>query len=291
ANTRPGGGPMLYHNEGHGAFSAVPDSGVADSGLASGDFLQPCSADYDNDGFMDIFVGGPTSTGLFHNNGNGTFSQVTDSPVVTPPRPPGSVYPSCGFADYDNDGFLDLFVAAGCFPASPICQPLYPFLFHNSGDGTFAPVTQGELLTTSVTQTVGAVWGDYDNDGFPDLFLTEGAFWPDPQQSLLFHNDGNANGWLNVKLVGTVSNRSAVGAQVRVDAFYRGAERTQLRMVGGDGGGTNALTAAVGLADATSATVRIAWPSGMAQELHDVAPRQFLTVTEPACTNPGPARA
>src|SRR4030095_9100867 len=127
----------------------------------------------------------------------------------------------------------------------------------------------------------GAAWGDYDNDGFLDLFLGQGAFWPSPVQNLLFHNDGNANAWLNVKLVGTVSNRSAIGAKVRVKAFFRGESRWQLRAVSGGESETNqqSLNAEFGLADATVIdTIRVEWPSGIVQELQDVAPRQFLTI-------------
>jgi hypothetical protein len=106
---------------------------------------------------------------------------------------------------------------------------------------------------------------------------------------MLFHNDGNANAWLNVKLIGTVSNRSGIGAKVRVMASYRGAARWQLRtIISGDGESnqSNALNATFGLADATVVdTVRVEWPSGIVQELHDVTPRQFLTVTEPSCAN------
>jgi hypothetical protein len=101
--------------------------------------------------------------------------------------------------------------------------------------------------------------------------------------SLLYHNNGNGNAWLNVKLVGTVSNRSAIGAKVRVKAFYRGASRWQLRDVSGGDSSSNQqpLNAEFGLADATTIdTVRVEWPSGIVQELHDVAPRQFLTMTE-----------
>jgi hypothetical protein len=88
-----------------------------------------------------------------------------------------------------------------------------------------------------------------------------------------------------VKLVGTVSNRSAIGAKVRVNAFYRGESRWQLRDISGGDSENNqqSLNAEFGLADATIIdTVRIEWPSGIVQELRDVAPRQFLTVTEPA---------
>jgi hypothetical protein len=127
-------------------------------------------------------------------------------------------------------------------------------------------------------------WVDYDNDGFLDLFGAEGAFASAPKTNTLFHNDGNANAWLNVKLVGTISNRSAIGAKVRVNAFLRGASRWQLREISGGDSQENqqSLNAEFGLADATLIeTVRVEWPSGIVQELRDVAPRQFLTITEP----------
>jgi hypothetical protein len=127
-------------------------------------------------------------------------------------------------------------------------------------------------------------WGDYDNDGFLDLFVSQGYFEPEPHTNLLYHNNGNANAWLNVKLVGTRSNRSAIGAKVRVKAFYRGASRWQLREISGGDSGANqqSLNAEFGLADATIVdTLRVEWPSGAVTELHDVAPRQHLTITEP----------
>ena len=86
-----------------------------------------------------------------------------------------------------------------------------------------------------------------------------------------------------MKLVGTVSNRSAIGAKVRVKAFYRGASRWQVREISGGDGNANqqSLNAEFGLADAsTIQTVRVEWPSGTTQVLHHVAPRQFLTITE-----------
>ena len=89
-----------------------------------------------------------------------------------------------------------------------------------------------------------------------------------------------------MKLVGTVSNRSAIGAKVRVNAFYRGASRWQVREISGGDSESNqqSLNAEFGLADATTIdTLRVEWPSGAVQELHDVAPRQFLTITEPLC--------
>ena len=272
----------LYRNQGGGVFSSVTNSGLSDQ-----ESFVVCVGDYDNDGSTDVFLAATNSVALFRNNGSGTFARVMDGPIATQTIPTG-IFTSCGWADYDNDGFLDLFVGVGsCYPIpSPSCQPeLHPFLYHNNGDGTFTSVTDGPIVTTLVTQTPGASWGDYDNDGFLDLFLSQGAVWlPGPVPNMLFHNNGNANAWLNVKLVGTVSNRSAIGAKVRVKAFYRGATRWQLRtIISGDGESnqSNALNAVFGLADATTIdTVRVEWPSGIVQELHNVAPRQFLTITE-----------
>jgi len=192
---------------------------------------------------------------------------------------------SPAWGDYDNDGFVDLFVSTGnCYPDPSNCVPRKNVLYHNEGDGTFTKVTEGPVVNDVVTQCPAATWGDYDNDGFLDLFVAQGSLAVTPQTNLLYHNDGNANAWLNVKLIGTRSNRSAIGAKVRVNAFYRGASRWQLRDVSGGDGNNNqqSLNAEFGLADATIVdTIRVEWPSGQVQELHDVAPRQFLTITEP----------
>ena len=125
-----------------------------------------------------------------------------------------------------------------------------------------------------------AAWGDYDNDGFLDLFVsraTAGA-------NLLYHNNTNENHWLKLRLVGTRSNRAAIGAKVRVRATINGQTFWQMREVsGGDGHmGQNSLHVHIGLGNATNADlVRIEWPSGAVQELENVASKQFLTITEP----------
>ena len=124
-----------------------------------------------------------------------------------------------------------------------------------------------------------AAWGDYDNDGFLDLFVGTGG-----SANLLYHNSGNTNHWLKFRLVGTWSNRAAIGAKVRVGATIDGESIWQMREVsGGDGHmGQNSLHVHVGLGDATNAEfVRIEWPSGTVQELENVASNQILTITEP----------
>lgn len=263
----------LYQNDGTGAFARVSGTGLDERVEATS---AVCWADYDNDGDLDLYLANADLNSLYRNDGDGGFSSIADSVTVTEGLPGAAISTNCAWADYDNDGFLDLYVSWG----NPFITPStsFVFLFHNEGDGTFARVTEGEL----VTRRGGfPAFGDYDNDGFVDLLLSSGAFSQNYTQ--LYHNDGNANAWLIVKLIGTVSNRSAIGAKVRVHASYRGASRWQLREISGGDGQENqqSLDAEFGLADATNIdTVRVEWPSGIVQDLTDVTPRQRLTVTE-----------
>ena len=208
-----------------------------------------------------------------------------DLQPASDPQRPRTLATSCAWGDYNNDGFIDLYVNAADL-AFPVPSRTHNLLYRNNGDGTFTKVTDGPVATDLTVGSSGATWGDYDKDGFLDLFVSQGGFAPDPQTNLLYHNDGNGNGWLNVKLVGTVSNRSGIGAKVRVNANYRDQSRWQVRQISGGDGESNqqALNAAFGLADASTVdTLRVEWPSGAVQELHNVAPRQFLTITEPYC--------
>jgi hypothetical protein len=267
----------LYRNDGAGSFVRVLNSGLNSVLLTSG----ACWADYDNDGRQDVFLTHDTKNSLFHNNG-GVFSLVaTSAPELEPLPLPTTIYTSCAWGDYDNDGFIDLAVGMADI-TFPEPNPNRTLLFRNRGDGTFEKVTAGAVVD-ELTGVGIMSWVDYDNDGFLDLAGARGIFAPTPRTATLFHNDGNTNAWLNVKLVGTVSNRSAIGAKVRVNAFFSGASRSQLREIfGGDSiGNMQSLNAEFGLADATVIdTLRVEWPSGIVQELHDVAPRQFLTITE-----------
>src|SRR6185369_10873630 len=132
----------------------------------------------------------------------------------------------------------------------------------------------------------GCVWGDYDNDGFLDLFVANGAN-QNAQNNFLYRNNGNSNSWINIRGVGNVSNRSAGGAKVRVKSTIGAEPLWQLREIsGGSGyGSQNDLRASFGLGDATNIdTVRIEWPSGIIQEMRNVAVKQFLTVTESVLT-------
>ena len=269
------GANRLYHNKGAGVFVRVTNGDVPNEGGAA--VGSGCAwGDYDNDGHLDLFVakGGLRtiqSDALYHNNGDGTFTRLTEGSIVNE----AGNHVGCAWADYDNDGNLDLFVTA------QLGQ--HNLLYHNNGDGTFTSVTEGNIVTDTSYSPNGA-WADYDNDGFLDLFVANGAFTIGSANNFLYHNDGNANRWLKIKCVGGPSNRAAIGAKVRVNATIRGASRWQLREIsGGSGfGSQNSLIAHFGLGDATNVdTVGIEWPSGAVQELHNVGANRFLTVTEP----------
>jgi hypothetical protein len=187
---------LLYHNEGAGVFTSVTNGLIVhDVSVGQGTSW----GDYDNDGYLDLFVVNPNARNfLYHNNGDGTFNKITNGPIVTDIATGGG----CGWADYDNDGYLDLFVAN---------RRGVNFLYHNSGDRTFTRITTG-IVPTDAADAVSGAWADYDNDGFPDLFVTEiNSF-----NNRLYRNNGNTNAWLTLKLEGRLSNRTAIGAKVRV---------------------------------------------------------------------------
>ena len=125
---------------------------------------------------------------------------------------------------------------------------------------------------------MGGGWGDYDNDGFLDLFVTETH-----GNNALYHNVGNTNHWIKFQFEGTVANRTAIGAKVRLKATIGGQTFWQMREVSGGNFCQNDLRPNFGLGEATNVDlVRIEWPSGIVQEFQNVAADQFLTVTEPS---------
>jgi len=264
-------GNFLYHNTHDGTFTRVLTNQVATGVWADGAWGATWG-DYDNDGLLDLFVTGKTSSNrLYHNNGNGVFTNVTAGPMLLPPV--GGSSRACAWGDYDNDGYLDLFVAS---------DNATNRLFHNNGDGTFTQVLSGPAVDERAGPYCNACgWVDYDNDGSLDLFVTR-ATDSFPTSNLLYHNNGNTNAWLEVKLVGSASNRSAIGAKVRLHATIGGKPLWQQREIGNGGGRwINPLVAHFGLGDATNVDLlHIEWPSGITQTLTNVSSKQILTVVE-----------
>ena len=188
----------LYRNNGDGTFTDVTiRAGVDAEGLFG---MGAAVGDYDNDGCPDLFVLGYGRCILFHNNGNGTFTDVTDRAGVGNLRKWGS---SAAWFDYDNDGLLDLVIAnyvdwspeenfwcgdkgpglrSYCHPDVYRGQP--PTLYHNNGDGTFSDVSKRSGVGIRPGNGLGVVTFDYDNDGWQDIFITN-----DQMPNFLFHNN------------------------------------------------------------------------------------------------------
>jgi hypothetical protein len=244
----------LWRNDGEGQFTAMPDDLPAHAGA-----LHAAWADYDNDGDLDIAIGYFSGVSIYSNEGGGAFVQAANfSGSLTTPA----------WADYDNDGHLDLMVVGGQD------TPAKAGLFHNNGDGTFTPAT--EVFTELADNWLGCAWGDIDDDGFMDLAMAH-----QHGRNALFRNLTNDNHWLKFKLVGTASNRDAIGAKVRVLATIGGQAVWQMQEVNGGYQIQNDTRLNFGLGDATSVDiVRIEWPSGNVQEYSDVASDQIRTVTE-----------
>ena len=178
---------VLYHNNGDGTFTSVPGAGGladAEHGITDGSIVS--FADYDNDGYMDVVMGGNgSSDALYHNNGDGTFTEVTTAAGFTPRAN------TQGFAwgDYNNDGLLDLYISRGKASGKGV---LNNTLYRNNGNGTFTDVTS-QARVDDGTNTWAAVWGDYDNDGFLDLFVARpgtSALGPG-NANILYHNNGD----------------------------------------------------------------------------------------------------
>jgi hypothetical protein len=282
----------LYHNTGAGTFTKV----IGDPLVSEASYWTAAAwADYDNDGDLDVFVpsgGIPGYSGpvaLYRNDGAGHFTKMTTNNVgpLVSERVNSS---SCAWGDYDNDGWIDLFVANG-YDDHGVTSPRQCLLYRNNGDATFTKITTGSLANEWSTATA-ANWVDIGNTGFLDLFMTT---HPDSEAFVnrLYRNNGNSNNWLCVKCVGTVSPRWGTGAKVRARATTRGMPMSQLRLIdaGGSSWGGQSFVAHFGLGDATNVdVVRIEWTSGIVQELHNVPVKQYLTVTEPArlqMTQPG----
>jgi hypothetical protein len=265
------GNTRLLQNNGHGFFNLATPASFAQSPGGYGVW-----GDVDNDGFAHLFVGGDTASGarpnaLYRNLAGQDFSDVAAAAgVAVRMRAFAST-----LGDYDNDGWLDIFAAYWYEGAADASRT--NVLFHNRGDGTFESLDVGSPIRDGADQRLGARWVDYDNDGWLDLFLTCGTSSGTtqyPRLNHLFRNNGigagNTNHWLKIKLNGQTSNRSGIGAKIRVKATIAGKELWQVREMTGNGYSQTCpgLIAHFGLGDSVQATtVRIEWPSGIVQTL------------------------
>ena len=277
---------MLYRNNGDGTFMDVAlFVGVAlgAKGIPMGG-MGTSFGDYDNDGWLDIvvtnFQDDPNS--LYHGEGDGTFADASYAS-----RLGGVSLPYVGwgvdFVDLDNDGFVDLFVGNGnIYDNVELLDPGYTYpqrnhVFRNQGDGTLNDISSqcGPGLGLNKVSR-GVAFGDYDNDGDIDVLITNSNQTPD----LLLNESSNQNNWFNLRLVGTASNKDAIGAQVKVFAPGLGPQFREVKS------GSSYLCQSdmrlhFGLGNASIVDrIEIRWPSGLKQTFEGIEPNQFLEVRE-----------
>ena len=334
---------QLFQNDGSGSFEDVAEeAGVQNWRYCKGSAW----GDYDNDGDADLYVsnfGGENR--LFRNNGDGTFSDVAPEMGVTEPLDSFATW----FWDYDDDGWLDIFAAGYGEDIEDVAADLlgltrdgpHPRLYRNVGGQGFEDVTR-ETGLMRVHLAMGADFGDLDNDGFPDLFLGTGApsydalapnvmyrndsgkgfqdvafsggfghlqkghgasfgdldrdgdldlfvqvggFFPgDGFVNALYKNPGHGNRWLSVKLVGTQSNRAAIGGRIKVTVVESDGNRRSVYSTVSNGSsfGGSTMTRQIGLGKAQSVeSLEVYWPaSGMRQVFSDVPLDTHLRVIE-----------
>jgi hypothetical protein len=282
----------LYHNLGDGKFEDVAKAhGMHQPTESFGAWFW----DYDNDGCLDLFCAAystgigdmaaqwlgvprphPETMRLWRGDGKGGFTDVTKAVGLDLPALPMGA----NFGDLDNDGWLDFYLGTG----DPYYYSLMPnLLFHNLGGKGFGDVTMASG-TGHLQKGHGVTFADLDQDGDLDLYTIQGGAYPgDAAHNALFANPGNSNHWLGVQLVGTHSNRTAVGARLAAAIDEAGVRRTVHREVGTGGCfGANPLRQHLGLGQATVVrTLTITWPrDGKQQVLQDVPCDRVIRVVE-----------
>ena len=260
-------GTALFRND-NGIFENVTvAAGVYFAGTTTG--ITP--GDYNNDGFIDMYLSNYSSPGckLYRNNGDGTFTNVavqagvqgyTDTRLAV-------------FNDFNNDGWLDIFSSH---------HDIYVYgnlMWRNNQDGTFTNIAESIGLWTSLMQGdyFGTAWGDYNLDGDVDLFVAGHR-----DEFVLYRNNRSETAPANyvvLELEGTTSNRDAIGARVTADLGSITLTRT---VQGGEGAhGFQSLPIEFGLYDATSIqTLEINWPNGLVESYTDISANQYVYAIE-----------
>jgi enediyne biosynthesis protein E4 len=258
----------LYLNNGDETFtSADVPSLLQNGGSTSGSNWE----DIDNDGDFDVLLINWSNqrNNLLINNGDGTFTKLNEAPFTTDIA--NSFGSSVG--DIDNDGDLDIIISKAFTTLKTI-----NLLYINNNDGTFTK--SNDTAVQDSGWTYGLAFGDYDNDGWLDLF--EARCFNANENNVLFHNNGGTNNWIELNLEGVLSNKSAIGAVVKLKAEISGTPVWQMRKVAGQNGycGQN-LQIHFGLGNATQIdSLVIQWPSGIIQSLDNVLINQYNKIKE-----------
>ena len=275
----------FFHNKGGGKFEERSfDAGVAlpeDGNFISG--MGVDARDIDNDGYPDIiYVALDYEVfPLFRNLGNGRFADITAASGIARLSAPMAGY-SPTIADFDNDGWKDIFVSRGHVQSlqytgrGSVEQP--NTVFRNLGGAKFEALTAEAGLTRQPPgRHRGSAIGDLNGDGRLDVVVTALS----APAEIWINDSPNRNHWLEFQLEGTKSNRDAIGARIKLVAGGK-AQYNHVAFASGYAS-SSAGPVHFGLASATSAeSVEIRWPSGIVQQLHDVPADRLVKIKEPA---------
>jgi enediyne biosynthesis protein E4 len=276
---------QLFRNNRDGTFSEVAllsglaydQNGHAFAGMGA-DF-----GDYRNSGWPSVFVNALANQKykLFRND-KGTLDDVTDSVGLGATTMSHSGW-GTKWIDYDNDGWLDLFVAQGHVMdnielTEPTLRHLEPPLLLKNEQGRFSNISHGSgSVFTTPSAARGAAFGDLDNDGFVDIAIN----CNDGHAIILRNQADNGNHWIALNLIGTSSNRDAIGAKIRL--LTDAGQQTRFVSTAGSYISASDKRAHFGLGSSKKIhLVEITWPSGIVQHLESVNVDQILTVKEPS---------
>jgi len=262
--------------------------------------------DFDNDGWLDIFVADYSSQAyvdnqtlkanqnaveqivesylnqparstprLYRNNQHGGFERVDDKLGLNIP----SLAMGANFGDIDNDGYPDIYWGTG----DPNFETLIPNrMFRNHAGKQFQDVTTSAGVG-HLQKGHGISFGDLDNDGDQDIYaVMGGAYSGDVFQNALFQNPGNEHHWLTLRLQGNQANRSAIGARIHLQIDTPAGSRDIHKVVGSGGSfGANSLQQEIGLGDASGIRfISIDWPGGQVQTIKQPAMDQILLIQQ-----------
>lgn len=253
---------ILYQNDGTGVFSDVSEiSGMNVAGYCMG----VETADFNRDGYLDVYIANLGSNYLLMNNGNGTFTEVGEVAGVDD----GGMGWGVSCFDYDNDGWTDIYMSNNSsFAPNP------NVLYKNMGDGTFNTVSSGTVLA-SMRRGYGTSCVDIDNNGFIDLILANTG----TDANEVFKNNHIDNNWIAIKTVGSISNKSAIGTRVEV---HTGDIKQIDEVMGGSGWASqNSLILHFGLGTTTKVdSMVLKWPNGLVETYYNLEVNQKYIVEE-----------
>lgn len=255
----------MYHNDG-GTFSDVTQDVELYYNILA---MSNSWADFDNDGDFDLYITNEWAGNLFHRNENGEyFTEIAEEAGVVL----NDFSWAASWLDYDLDGFLDLHICVEPLTVDPGQNRF----FRNNGDGTFSDYSEITGISPDMNLSHGAAWGDFNNDGHPDI-VTCNDF---PEVSDLWLNSGgNGHHYCKVSLEGRISNRDGIGS--RIELYAGGQSQTRFTICGESYLSQNSQRHIFGLAETTVVdSLIVKWPSGFTDRFYDIQADQTLHIIE-----------